>query len=288
MYIPAQLLTYASSLAIDLFRLTLWLALLSGILIPLERIFSLQRQTIFRRQFAVDLGYYFLNGIVPKLLLVFPAALLAWAIRHVMPAAVLSVAGHLPLWARLTAAMFVGEAGYYWGHRWTHEIPFLWRFHRVHHAAEEMDWLVNTHAHPLDIVFSRLCSFVPMFALGLAQPLAGRSLDVVPLLFLLIGTMWGFLVHANLRWRFGWLREILATPEFHHWHHTKDGHHNANYASMLPVMDRIFGSWYLPKEWPTSYGIGEPMNSTLLGQLASPFLPDVPQPVEAPAPVSAD
>jgi sterol desaturase/sphingolipid hydroxylase (fatty acid hydroxylase superfamily) len=95
------------------------------------------------------------------------------------------------------------EFGYYWGHRWTHEIPFLWRFHSVHHSPIEVDWLVNSHARPLDIVFSRLCMLVPMYALELAQPLTGQHLDVVPLLVMLIGTAWGFFIHSNLRWRFG-------------------------------------------------------------------------------------
>ena len=76
----------------------------------------------------------------------------------------------------------VGEVGYYWGHRWTHEVPFLWRFHSIDHSAEQIDRLVNTRAHPLDIVFVRVCSFVPMIALRLAQPMMGRRLDVVPLL----------------------------------------------------------------------------------------------------------
>jgi sterol desaturase/sphingolipid hydroxylase (fatty acid hydroxylase superfamily) len=46
---------------------------------------------------------------------------------------------------------------------------------------------------------------------------------------------------------------------------------NCNYASMLPWLDRIFGSHYLPKKWPERYGIPEPMPEALVGQLTQPL-----------------
>ena len=274
-----QLQQTLPAFAIDILRLAVWLFLLMVVFVPLERLFSVQPQTVFRKSFLVDLGYYFLNSLLPKALIVIPMAVIAWGLRYVVPGGVHSWVAGLPLGTRLAAALVVGEVGYYWGHRWTHEIPFLWRFHAVHHSAEQIDWLVNTRAHPLDIVFVRLCSFVPLIALGLAQPTAGRSLDVVPLLILMIGTLWGFFIHANLRWRFGWLGFLISTPAFHHWHHTNDQHVDKNYASMLPWIDALFGTWYMPKrQWPVTYGINGPMAPGLPGQLLQPFLPQHEQP----------
>ncbi len=134
-----------------------------------------------------------------------------------------------------------------------------------------MDWLVNTRAHPIDIVFTRLCGFVPLYVVGLAQPMT-RTLDVVPMLVAVVGTFWGFPIHANVRWRLSWLGWLVATPAFHHWHHTNDDRRDRNYAAMLPVFDRIFGTYHVPaKRWPAEYGIDAPVAAGLAGQLMQPL-----------------
>ena len=65
----------------------------------------------------------------------------------------------------------------------------------------------------------------------------------------------------------------MATPAFHHWHHANESPEttNKNYASLLPWMDWIFGTFYLPKKYPAKYGINEPMPTNYAGQLAQPF-----------------
>jgi sterol desaturase/sphingolipid hydroxylase (fatty acid hydroxylase superfamily) len=263
-----------SILAMDVLRIGVWFFILMAVFVPLEKLFAVHPQPVFRKHFGVDAGYYFLTGLLPKLLLAGPMAFIAWSLHFVVPSGVQALATGLPLWARLAAALVVGEVGFYWGHRWTHEIPLLWRFHSIHHSSEEIDWLVNTRAHPLDIVFVRLCGFIPMYAIGLAQPMVGQTVDVVPMLVLVIGMVWGYFIHANVRWRFGWLALLISTPAFHHWHHTSDEHIDKNYASMLPIMDLLFGTWYLPKKlWPPKYGINAPMAPGLPAQLLQPFLP---------------
>ncbi len=262
-------------IAKQLVRLAVWLVLLAVIFVPLERLFALHPEKVFRKGVATDVAYYFLSSLVPGFLLGVPLAGVAWAAHRLIPAAVVGTVASWPVWLRVAAALVVGEIGFYWGHRWSHEIPLLWRFHAIHHSAEHIDFLVNTRAHPVDLVFTRLCGLVPLYVLGLAAPLKG-SASLIPLLVLLLGALWGFFIHANLRWRFGPLEFLVATPAFHHWHHTNDGpaYINKNYAPLLPWVDRVFGTLYLPRDRrPERYGIEDSLAAGLVGQLVDPFVP---------------
>ncbi len=259
--------------AVQILRLCVWLTLLTLIFTPLERLFALHPQKIFRKAILTDTGYYFLSSLMPSLLLSVPLAAIAWCVHRSIPSAVASTVAAWPGWLRIGAALVVGDIGFYWGHRWSHEIPLLWRFHVIHHSAEHVDFLVNTRAHPVDMVFTRLCGLIPLYIFGLATPMHGNG-TIIPVLVLLLGTLWGFFVHANVRWRFGPLEWLVATPAFHHWHHTNDGpaYINKNYAPLLPWIDRVFGTLYLPKsKQPTRYGADEALRNGLLGQLLQPF-----------------
>jgi sterol desaturase/sphingolipid hydroxylase (fatty acid hydroxylase superfamily) len=263
---------------LPIIQLTFALLLLTAIFIPLERLFALHPRKIFRKAILTDLGYYFVTGIVPSILLSIPLAALAWAVHRAIPSGFTAAVGAWPLWVRAIASMVVLDIGAYWGHRWSHEIPLLWRFHAIHHSAEHMDFMVHTRAHPVDMVFTRLCGAVPIYMLGLvtvATPgQAGESVLLVAAV-LYVQKLWGFFLHANVRWRFGPLEWLVATPAFHHWHHTNDGPAviNKNYSAMLPWVDRMFGTLYLPKnERPKSYGIDQPISPHLLGQLLDPFV----------------
>lgn len=259
---------------LQVLRLSAWLVILAVVFTPLELIFALRPKKIFRKGIVTDVGYYFLNGIVPGFVLSFPLALLAWWTHRILPSEFIALIVAMPLWARLFAGMVVGEIGYYWGHRWSHTIPLLWRFHCVHHSAEEVDYLVSTRAHPVDLVFSRLCELAPMYIFGLASPVAFKG-SLVPIVVTVVGTFWGFFIHANVTWRFGPLEWLVSTPAFHHWHHSNDGpeYINKNYAPMLPWVDWLFGSLYLPKDkQPQRYGIDQPISPILFGQLVEPLM----------------
>lgn len=120
----------------------------------------------------------------------------------------------------------------------------------------------------MDLVFTRLCGLTPLYHIGLAEP--GHSL--VSVVVILLGTLWGFIVHADVNWRlrpFAWL---LATPAWHH-ARTESGDISANYAAIFPILDHLFGTHRTPPTWPERYGINDPLPPTLTGQLTAPFRP---------------
>ena len=257
-------------------RLSMWLALFAAIFVPIERLFALHAQPVLRKGIATDVGFYFINALIPGLVLGPPISLAVLAIHRVMPGVVLTTIADWPIWLKACATMLVGEVAYYWAHRASHQIPLLWRFHAVHHSAEELDFLVNNRMHPIDMVWSRMIMLTPIFALGLANPLSYRD-GLFATVVLATGSIWSYFIHSNIRWRLGPFEWLLTTPGFHHWHHTYGGkRRDCNYASMFPWLDRIFGTHYLPKEWPERYGIEEPMPHTLAGQFVQPFVPQSP------------
>jgi sterol desaturase/sphingolipid hydroxylase (fatty acid hydroxylase superfamily) len=251
--------------------LSTWLVLLAVVFMPLERLFAVQPRRILSRSGLGDIGFYFISGLVPSILLTPVLMLVAIGAHAVTPYRVHAEIAALPLWARAAAALVVSEIGFYWGHRWAHEIPFLWRFHAVHHNPKQVYFLISARAHPIDNAFIRLCGLIPVFALGLATPLTPAGGAVSALLVLVI-TMWGFLIHANLRCRLGPLEWLISTPCFHHWHHTLADPRDRNYASMLPCMDWILGTFYLPRnQWPSEYGIDAPLPDSVAAQLLHPL-----------------
>jgi sterol desaturase/sphingolipid hydroxylase (fatty acid hydroxylase superfamily) len=268
---------YGHAILIDVLRLCLWLAVLTIVFVPLERLFALHPQPVLRAEIGADVGYYFLNGLLPAMLISFPLGFVAWAVHRFIPHGFLTAVAGAPCWSRMLAGLVVSDLGYYWAHRCLHGVPLLWRFHALHHSAQHVDFIVNTRAHPVDMAFGRMCGLIPLYLLGLAGPIATADSNVaaqsaIPVTLLLVGTVWSFFVHANLRWHCGALEWVLSTPRFHHWHHTIEAPFSHNYASMLPVLDRLFGTLKLPAgQWPARYGIHEPIPNSLAEQLIEPF-----------------
>jgi sterol desaturase/sphingolipid hydroxylase (fatty acid hydroxylase superfamily) len=73
-------------------------------------------------------------------------------------------------------------------------------------------------------------------------------------------------LHANIGVGFGRMTRIIASPHFHHWHHDKKL--RGNFGSVLTCFDSIFGTYRLPKGFPSQYGCDEPVATTWWGQLA--------------------
>jgi sterol desaturase/sphingolipid hydroxylase (fatty acid hydroxylase superfamily) len=149
--------------------------------------------------------------------------------------------------ARIAAAFVLADLCGYAAHRAMHRLPALWRFHRMHHDATELRWLDAWRQHPVDFVVQGL-------AVGLPGALLGASLtDVVAVV--LLRKLWTSFLHADVRFRFGWLEWLVATPAFHRVHHSADrADFDQNFAGTFPVWDVVFGTaargWRLRRAEP--------------------------------------
>lgn len=253
-------------LGLDWFVLDL--LLLVALAVPLERAFArLPEQPVFRRGWRTDLAHFFASHLliqVISLLTLAPALLLFRFAVH--PALQQAVAGQ-PIALQLGEAVLVADLAGYAAHRAFHAVPWLWRFHAVHHSSEALDWLAGSRLHLVDAVVTRAVVFVPLFLLGFE-----RAALTGYLLWVSFQATW---IHANLRGRSPLLERVLATPRFHHWHHAAEPEaRDKNFAVHLPVLDRLFGTLYLPAEgrWPERYGIdGNPVPPGWLRQLVYPL-----------------
>lgn len=261
--------------------LGVWLALLAAVFVPLEHGLGL-RDHPRRPQLGVDLAWYFINALVPAVVIAMPLAALARLVQQHDPFGTVASVATWPIGARLAAALLVNDIGAYWMHRWQHRQPWLWRLHAVHHSAAQLDWLVNTRAHPLDMVLIRLAGLTPVYLLGLASA-AGGTLDPVVFGVSALGTLWSFFLHANVRLRLGPLEWLVSSPAFHHWHHNNGTVRDRNFAAIFPVIDRVFGSHHLPPTWPECCGTDLVVADSWGGQLLDPLLPRAGPPSPHPA-----
>jgi sterol desaturase/sphingolipid hydroxylase (fatty acid hydroxylase superfamily) len=229
----------------------------------LERRFALRPQRIFRAGWACDAAHFFLNVIPGALLVAVLLATVGTMLRGVVPFGLRTTIAAQPVLVQLVGTFLLSELGMYWSHRIEHELPFFWRFHAVHHSSPQLDWLSTQRTHPVDGAIRKLF-IIPVYALGFSATCVA--------IYFVVYYFWSFLEHANIRVRFGPLRWIMASPEFHHWHHADEPSAvNKNYAPLLPVFDVLFGTCHLPRRMPAAYGTPEPVPSGYLGQIAYPF-----------------
>jgi sterol desaturase/sphingolipid hydroxylase (fatty acid hydroxylase superfamily) len=258
------------------------IALLFLIFVPIEKVFALRQQKVLRKGIVTDLTHLLVNNLLVTaavfVAVVISALPLLW-VRTV------DIQGALPAPVSVSLAVVLVFLGSYWGHRLTHTVPQLWRFHAVHHSIEQMDWVAAGRLHPLDSAFTQAFTVMPLVALGYGGGVfAGATIFI---------TLLAIFEHANVRLRFPYLRWVINTPEWHHWHHSLDeAARDKNFG--LPIVDRIFGTAYLPKDRrPTGFGTTAPVPPTgYLQHLAYPFtksardadLPPV-TPHDAPPPI---
>ncbi|MGH7310361.1 MAG: sterol desaturase family protein [Candidatus Rokuibacteriota bacterium] len=254
----------ARYLGLDWFLLNV--LVLAMLFVPLEQLFARLPQRVLRPGWTTDLAHFAVSHLlvqVTVLLTLMPAAIFfRWAVHPSIQNAVASQ----PFVLQFIEILIVADLSEYAIHRLFHVVPWLWRFHAVHHSSEVMDWLAGSRMHLVDVVVTRALAFVPLYVLGFSPTPVYAYLVFV--------SFHAVFIHANVRFRFGRLAHLIATPQFHHWHHAAEpAAVDKNFAVHLPVIDRLLGTYYMPPDrWPGAYGIaGSPVPRHYVPQLLYPF-----------------
>ena len=157
-----------------------------------------------------------------------------------------------PAWLVWPLTFIVIDFIYYWYHRCSHRIRFLWAVHMNHHSSEEMNFTVALR-QPW---FGPLTK-VPFFAV---MPLIGFD-PIITAIAGAVSTLYGLLTHTKWVNKLSFLEYILITPSHHRVHHgSNENYIDKNYGNLLIIWDKIFGTYAEEKE-KVNYGIRENVNT---------------------------
>ena len=233
------------------------------LLTPLERIFRRHDQPVRRPGLRTDVVHLLLTSTLATVASIVPAVA-GYVVTRPMPR-LDGVVAQWPLAAQAIWAILWIELAVYWAHRLLHRVPLFWRFHKIHHSSSRLDWIAGARVHPFDRGIGVTLAVVPAFVLGV-QPIQFGAFAAIQGLF-------AVMLHANVRWRLRPLGRIVATTEFHHWHHSLgDDARDANYAAFLPIVDVLFGTFHMPRDArPERYGVPDHVPPGWWAQLKDPF-----------------
>ena len=152
----------------------------------------------------------------------------------------------MPIWMVWILTFVMIDFVYYWYHRCSHRVRFLWAVHMNHHSSEEMNFTVSLR----QAWFGSLTK-VPFF---IFMPLVGFD----PLITAVAGvasTLWGVVGHTQWIKKLGPIEYIFVTPSSHRVHHgSNEEYLDKNYGNLLIIWDRLFGTYEEEKD-KVIYGI---------------------------------
>ena len=182
---------------------------------------------------------------------------------------------NLPYPVAFVGTLIVLDVGHYVLHRSLHDIPVLWRAHRIHHTDHDYDFTTGLRFHPIEMGLTVLVAFALVAGLGLPPGgvVAYELIFVVTAMF----------AHANARIPLNIerrLRLFVVTPDLHRVHHSNIASEtNSNYGGSVPWWDRLFGTYVdQPSRGHENMTIGldgyqGAEHLGLARMLADPFLP---------------
>nr|WP_255411325.1 sterol desaturase family protein [Halobacteriovorax sp. HLS] len=142
----------------------------------------------------------------------------------------------------------------FYTHYLLHKIPFLWKFHRVHHSAEVLTPMTLHRSHPVESIimfFRNIFTYsvsIAFFIYLYRTNLSGYQILGVNIIGFIFNMCLSNLRHSNVPVTFGVLEKVFISPYQHQLHHSNNPQHfNKNYGICLSIWDRLFGSLLLSK-----------------------------------------
>lgn len=127
----------------------------------------------------------------------------------------------------------------YWWHRANHAVPYLWRFHEIHHLDETLDSTTAVRFHWGEVALSACARAV--FIIIFDIPLESVLIFEIQVLLAAIFAHSNVRLPARLERAIGW---VFVTPAIH-WvhHHATRRDTDSNYGNLFSFWDRLCGSF---------------------------------------------
>jgi len=212
------------------------------VFVPMEKVFpAKENQKLFRPNWLLDLAFFLGQYLLWSSLVLGVLSYFDTILSGIVPDTIQTYIQSQPYYLQAIAVLVLSDFIIYWGHRLQHSVGFLWRFHKVHHSTEHLDWLAAHREHPIDSIYTIGLINLPAFILGFPlETLAG---------VIAFRGIWAIYIHSNVRLPIGPVKMLIGAPELHHWHHALD-RKAGNYANISPLMDILFGTYTCPDKEP--------------------------------------
>lgn len=224
------------------------------------------KQGLLRYEWFLDLQYFFINHLLAGVLLLAVNSIVHYFYDFLIFDFTKQYLSEMNIFLQIIIIFFIWDFIQYWIHRAYHEIPWLWKFHAIHHSAEKMDWLAGSRMHVLELFVTRILIISPIILLWFSE----NAINIYAVILWVYATM----IHSNIKVNFWPLEKIFVSPKFHHWHHANDREAiNINYAWELSILDIMFWTYLSKDTYPEEYGVSEKqwIPHDIIGQTLYPF-----------------
>lgn len=252
-----------------------WLIFVSLLFWVLEIAMPWRRdQKVFRKDFFLDTFYMFFNYFLFSLIgfnavsnvgvQLFSDAIGLVGLKNIVAIEV----GNLAVWLQLFLLFLIRDFLQFNIHRLLHKVPWLWKFHQVHHSVQEMGFAAHLRFHWMESIVYRTLEYIPLAMIGFGID------DFLIVHF--FTTAMGHFNHANISIPLGPLKYVFNNPQMHIWHHAKHipSKTGVNFGLTLSIWDYVFKTDYIPnsgKDTPLGFEKVEQFPKTFWEQITWPF-----------------